>query len=66
MPWAPCANNAQDNDGQTPLHYAVLCEREEIAELLIEHHADQHIKDSDGSSPLDLCGSRWDFMATSK
>uniref|UniRef100_A0A453DH89 Uncharacterized protein n=1 Tax=Aegilops tauschii subsp. strangulata TaxID=200361 RepID=A0A453DH89_AEGTS len=52
----------QDNEGQTALHYAVLCEREDIAELLVKHHADLQIKDGDGNTAQDLCSSAWPFM----
>ena len=54
--------HVQDNEGQTALHYAVLCEREDIAELLVKHHADLQIKDEDGSTPQDLCPSSWSFL----
>ena len=52
----------QDNEGQTALHYAVVCEREDIAELLVKHHADLEIKDEDGNTARDLCPSSWSFM----
>nr|CAB3486209.1 unnamed protein product [Digitaria exilis] len=51
-----------DNEGQTALHYAVVCEREDIAELLVQHHADVRIKDEDGNTAQDLCPSSWSFM----
>ncbi|XLS78337.1 hypothetical protein HN51_062562 [Arachis hypogaea] len=46
--------NAMDNDGQTPLHYAVVCEQEVIAEYLVKHNADTDLKDNDGSSSHDM------------
>jgi hypothetical protein len=49
-------------DGQTPLHYAVTCERESIAEYLVKHSADIHSEDNDGSSSRDICSSKWPFM----
>jgi len=52
----------KDNDGQTPLHYAVTCEREAIAEYLVKHSADVHSEDNDGSSSRDICSSKWPFM----
>jgi len=52
----------KDNDGQTPLHYAVTCEREAIAEYLVKHSADIHSEDNDGSSSRDICSSKWPFM----
>lgn len=57
-----CFCIVQDNEGQTVLHYAVVCEREDIAELLIKYHADVHIKDEDGNTAQDLCPSSWSFM----
>ncbi|KAM0825526.1 hypothetical protein ACQ4PT_069493 [Festuca glaucescens] len=41
-----------DNEGQTAFRYAVLCERQDITELLVKHQADLQIKDGDGSTPL--------------
>lgn len=54
----------QDHEGQTPLHYAVLCEREAIAKLLVEHNANLNLKDKDGNTPGDLLGSSWVFMSS--
>lgn len=52
----------KDDEGQTPLHYAVMCEREAIAEYLVKHNADIHSKDNDESSPLDICKPNWPCM----
>jgi ankyrin repeat protein len=52
----------KDNDGQTPLHYAVVCEREAIAEYLVKQNAETYIKDNDGNSPSDLCEANWSWM----
>lgn len=52
----------KDNDGQTPLHYAVVCEREAIAEYLVKHNADADLKDNDGDSSRDMCESNWSCM----
>lgn len=52
----------QDNEGQTPLHYAAVCERAEIAEFLVNHKADLEIKDNEGSSPGDLCELNWPWI----
>lgn len=52
----------QDNDGQTPLHYAVMCEREAIAEYLVKQNADRDLKDNEDSSPSDLCEANWPWM----
>mgnify|MGYP000129000391 CR=1 FL=1 len=38
----------QDSEGQTPLHYAVTCEWEDIATLLLEKGADPSLVDNDG------------------
>ena len=40
--------NAQDAEGQTPLHLAVTCEHLGIVKLLVAAGADQTLKDSDG------------------
>jgi hypothetical protein len=52
----------KDNDGQTPLHYAVVCEREAIAEYLVKENAATNIKDNDGNSLSDLCEANWPWM----
>lgn len=52
----------KDNDGQTPLHYAVVCEREAIAEYLVKENAETDIKDNEGNSPSDLCEANWPWM----
>lgn len=52
----------QDNEGQTPLHYAVVCDREAIAKYLVKHGADSNVKDDDGTSPSELCEKNWPWM----
>ena len=52
----------QDNEGQTPLHYAVVCDRQAIAEYLVKHNADVHVKDNEGASPSGLCEKSWPCM----
>ncbi|KAG4133422.1 hypothetical protein ERO13_D08G095740v2 [Gossypium hirsutum] len=54
--------NAKDNEGQTPLHYAVMCEREDIAKFLVKQNADKYSKDNDGNSLVDLCDSDWPWL----
>ncbi len=44
--------NAQDNEGQTPLHYAMRNGRGEMAKLLIDHGAKVPILDSEKMSPI--------------
>lgn len=41
------------------MHYAAVCERTTIAELLVKHGADIEVKDDEGNAPRDLCESRW-------
>ena len=46
--------NAQDEYGQTPLHYAAHFNRIDVAKLLLEHGADPNVKDDQGWRPLEL------------
>eukprot|EP00466_Bigelowiella_natans_P017549 jgi/Bigna1/54428/estExt_Genewise1Plus.C_330112 len=46
--------NLQDDDGYTPLHYAVVCERLSLIQLLLEHGADPNIENHDGKTPIDF------------
>jgi hypothetical protein len=41
--------NAKDNDGKTPLHWAMNAD---VVEALIAHGADVNAKDNEGSTPL--------------
>lgn len=52
----------KDDDGQTPLHYAVVCEREAIAKYLVKQNADTDLKDNDGNTPSDLCEANWPWL----
>ena len=52
----------KDNEGQTALHYAAVCERENIAEMLVKRKAAKDIKDDDGNYPCDLCDSNWPWI----
>lgn len=47
--------NLRDINGQTPLHYAVSCEYDDVASYLIEAGADVDLKDNDGFSPYGSC-----------
>ena len=44
--------NATNNDFETPLHKACMCNNAEIAEYLIQHGADINAKDVDKMTPL--------------
>jgi ankyrin repeat protein len=56
---------SQDNEGQTPLHYACSCEQEDLIALLLKHKADVNIKDNSGESPLDINASIIESMMKS-
>jgi len=45
--------NVQDNDGRTPLHYAVENCHVDVARVLFDHGADPTIRDNEGMTPLD-------------
>lgn len=45
----------QDDDGQTPLHVAVLGQRLHVMRELVRRGADIHVLDPDDRSPWDLC-----------
>ena len=42
--------NTQEEDGQTPLHYAAFNGHSEIVKLLIDRGADTSITDNDGTT----------------
>jgi len=52
--------NAKDEDGNTPLHYAVRLgrSRKDIIKLLIENGVDINAKNNDGQTPVDVALSR--------
>ena len=52
----------QDNEGQSPLHYAAVCEREAIAKYLVKKNAATDLKDEDGNTPYDLCDIKWPWL----
>ena len=53
--------NAQDNEGQTPLHYALNSDQKgksECIEILLQHNLDINVKDNNGMTPMHLAASR--------
>jgi ankyrin repeat protein len=50
----PLSLNAQNRDGQTPLHDAILCDNYPFAQYLLQHNADHHLINKDGNTPLHL------------
>jgi ankyrin repeat protein len=48
-----CDVNAQDLEGNTPLHYAAISGHESMIALLIQHGADSNIANSDGEFALE-------------
>jgi FOG: Ankyrin repeat len=49
--------NQPDWYGKTPLHHAVSCGRDDVAQLLIKAGANVHAKEKDGSTLLHLAAS---------
>jgi ankyrin repeat protein len=45
--------NVKDDDGKTPLHYAVGFCYVDVARVLLDHGADPTIRDNKGRTPLD-------------
>jgi hypothetical protein len=50
--------NAKDNNGNSPLHWAIKNRQYQIAENLIELEADVNAKNNDGQTPLNIAGDR--------
>lgn len=46
--------NAQDDKGNTPLHYAYYQSRQDIVDRLIAYGADPRIRNNDGDTPADV------------
>ena len=50
--------DVRDESGQTPLHYACMCERLDVCRFLISAGAKlEQCPDDDGQSPIDLVES---------
>ena len=47
--------NHQDTNGQTPLHYAVICNHLNVCRFLLNNGADCLIRDSDGCTASEVC-----------
>ncbi|CAF3954305.1 unnamed protein product [Rotaria sp. Silwood2] len=50
----PLSLNAQNRDGQTPLHDAVLCDNYLFAQYLLQQNCDVTLTNKDGNTPLHL------------
>lgn len=46
--------NVEDDDGQTPLHWAARLNHLEVIQTLIKNNADKNILDSKGDKPIDI------------
>ncbi len=46
--------NAQNRDGQTPLHDAIVCDNYSFAQYLLQHNCDVSLANKDGNTPLHL------------
>jgi hypothetical protein len=54
-----CDVNQRNFEGQTPLMYASLFGREEMAKALLERGADPQLKDASGRDATNLAESQW-------
>lgn len=50
----PTSLNAQNRDGQTPLHDAIVCDNYPFAQYLLQHNCDVSLTNKDGNSPMHL------------
>lgn len=50
----PTFLNAQNRDGQTPLHDAILCDNYSFAQYLLQHNCDVSLVNKDGNTPVHL------------
>jgi len=51
--------NAQDGDGQTPLHWAASNALNDVVNLLLERGADINARDKYGNTPLQEAKAYW-------
>ncbi len=51
--------NVVDRDGQTPLHYAAICEYKEVYDALLAAGADEGQEDHDGETPASWTPEHW-------
>ena len=56
---ASAAIDVRDSDGQTPLHYAALCERLAAVEALLAAGADARAATIDGQTPAEMGPPGW-------
>jgi len=55
--------NALTNENETPLHYASLSERANIAQYLIDHKCDLTIRDEEGNTAKENASSSfWSLL----
>jgi ankyrin repeat protein len=50
----PLSLNAQNRDGQTPLHDAIICDNYLFAQYLLQHDCNVSLKNKDGNTPIHL------------
>jgi hypothetical protein len=53
--------DARDESGSTPLHYAVLADRDDIVKFLLDHNADVNAADHNGVTPLHCAAFRGNY-----
>ncbi|MBF0238342.1 MAG: ankyrin repeat domain-containing protein [SAR324 cluster bacterium] len=51
--WGKGMIHHTDQQGRTALHWAALAGHPDVFEMLLEYHANPHLKDQDGKTPLD-------------
>jgi predicted esterase len=58
-------NRAIDDEGHTPLHYAILRKRMWMAKLLVNYGADTNVEDKHGYTPAELAVKVGDIVSAS-